>query len=368
MDNARRLATAVTIARRCVAAVGRDASPDENTADGTVLADAMAFADITASLVEKTRERLDIPDLAPTHRVDILAEWAWPIHTAMLSARPLPAALAEIRDEVEDELQAQGGLVADSLDALDGQVYALTALRVALEFQSQGKLDEAKEWLRLGRESGHLPGKPVNRTRRLTIIGVSLALPVALVVWLIARSGGDPEPPSLPYSMSDYAPACDGKAFPAAPAYAGAAPHNTVVLTAADDDHLPTSQKWALLDTVQSGMDVMKFSRAWRPDEARTVQAVACVDLVRQSDLVQVCNYRHSRDLIRTSLPTQISMFRGYFTVTVIEVRTARRLHHVEVTGDRAVCPQTVALDTSSVHTELTADQLKSAIGHLIDG
>ncbi|MEO3826898.1 hypothetical protein [Actinomadura sp. B10D3] len=348
--------------------MGRDASPGDGTADGTVLADVTAFAEIDASLLDKTRERLSTQELSPSRRVDILTDWAWPIQRAMLSTLPLPDTLAEIRDEVESELQARGG-VAEWLDAVNGEVYVWAASRTALEFQRQGRWDEAGTWLRLARESGHLPSKPVNRQRRLTIIGASLAIPVALVAWLIARSGGgDPEPPPLPISTSDYAPACDGKAFPGAPAYAGAAPHNTVVLTAADDDKLPTSQKWAPLDTVRSGLDVTEFSRAWRPDDARAVQAVACVDLVRQSELAKVCNYRPLQDLIRTGLPTRISMFRGYFTITVIEVRTARRLHHVEVAGEKAVCPQTVAMNTSSVHTELTADQLKSAIGHLIDG
>lgn len=367
MDNARRLAIAVTIARRCVAAVGRDARPGDETADGAVLSAVTAFAEINAALLDTTREKLGRPELPRTDRVDILAQWAWPIHAAMLSGRSLPGALDEIRREVVAESAERGGHVADSLDDLDGQVYAVTAVRTASELQVQGNWDEAGEWVRLARESGHLPRKPVNRTRRLTVIGAALAVPVVLVIWLIARSGGDPEPPALPLSITDYAPACDGKAFPTAPAYAGAAPHNTVVLTAADDDHLPTSEKWALLDTVQTGEDVMKFSRAWRPDQTRTVQAVACVDLVSQSEQVRACHYRDARDLIRTGLPTQVFMFRGHFTITVIEVRTARRLHRVEVPGEKADCPQTVPANTGSIHTELTADQLKSAIGRFID-
>jgi len=113
--------------------------------------------------------------------------------------------------------------------------------------------------------------------------------------------------------------------------------------------------------------NVRKFSPAWKPEQARTVQAVACVTRVGQSDRVDVCHYRSTQDLIRTGLPRQVFLYRGRFVITVVEVRTARQLHRVEVLGDKAECPQTLPANTVSTHTELTADQLKSAIGHLID-
>lgn len=371
MDNAQRLVTAVTIARRCVAAAGRGARPGDDDADGAVLADVTAFAgrDLDTGLLSRTRERLSEPVLSPSDRVDLLVQWTWPIHTAMLAGRPLPTALEEMRQEVETETRNHGGTVTDLLDDLDGQAFASTAVRMAGEAQRRGEWDESGDWLRLARASGRLPREPGSPGKRLAVVGAALLIPVALAVWLVARSGGGgPDTPPLPYSPIDLASACDGKAFPAATGYAGAAPHDTVVVTTAGGTTGSSSKKWVPLDTVNSGSDVMKFSRAWRPDETRKVQAVACVTVTSQPGIVDECHYRSSRDLIQTSMPQQIFMYKGRFTITVVEARSARPLHRVEVTGEKADCPRTLPADTVSTHTDLTADQLKTAIGHLIDG
>lgn len=356
MDEALRLAVAATVAERCVAAVRNDAEPGDGTAEGALLSDVVAFTEnaVGAETLHRTCEL--VQEQAPA-QPDVLLLWAEPVHQALLSSRPLPASLREIRREVD---LASDGSPADDLDQRGKEVFARLAVLQAAEAQRRGDWDTAGMWLRLHARSGWegAAPRPRDRRRRRAIIGAALVLPVALVAGLVVLLQG-PDGPELPYSPHAYGPVCRGEKYRDAPAYSGAAPHDTVVLmvTGNQAEPIPTF-------TDDSGP---KFSGAWSPDEPSTVQAVACVEPTRRTGTVERCPYRTGQGGIGAR-PAEIPMVRTDYTITLIEARTGRRLHRVQVPGERAECPASVPVGTSRLDTEPTDQQYITALGRFIDG
>ncbi|GAA4705723.1 hypothetical protein [Phytohabitans rumicis] len=345
MEPAVRLAWAATIACRLVEALGRGARPGDGTPDGALVAAAQAYlGDVGADEFDEFRDVLR--RLARTDRNLAAAalDWTGLIDRRLASGGELPPPLAELVTGVEPA----------TLDPLAQAVYAQATAR---EQAAPHPLFGATERRPAPPRSPHV--------RQAVIVAAAALIPVALMVWLAVRSLGPPES-DLPSTVSELSAACEGTVFPDAPAYAGAAPHPTVVF--ATDYNLRLGGAWGRPPAILDEKNNALFSNAWRSNDPGEVQAVACIEVDQtQQNTIDTCNYTDPRRVGFAQPPVPLPMYRGEFTVTLYETRTGRQIHQAHISGEVTECPEKLPITASSVYTEPSAQQYVDAIGQYVD-
>ncbi|WP_127501780.1 hypothetical protein [Actinoplanes solisilvae] len=150
-----------------------------------------------------------------------------------------------------------------------------------------------------------------------------------------------PKPSTTPVrNGDDLGKVCAGWYFPGAPRYAGKAPHQ-ISIGVRDQAQEPAHRVKAALDVPYTLKE--KTRAAWMPSNPAKSQLMACVTLSGVGSAVKTC-------------PPKLTLKRGTYALTVIEVATGRKLVQRQVTGDVVRCPNAVPLGTGDTIATTVSD------------
>ncbi|WP_250007408.1 hypothetical protein [Actinoplanes sp. M2I2] len=137
----------------------------------------------------------------------------------------------------------------------------------------------------------------------------------------------------------DLSRVCEGWYYPAAPRYAGRAPHPISV--GVRDQPSETSHRIKAAVEVPYTVEE-KVRSAWTPAPAKA-QLVACVTLIRTGAAVKKC--------------PGVSVVRAVHSLAVHEVATGRKLLDKQLDGDVLRCPNAVPLGTGGTVPAAVSDR-----------
>lgn len=150
-------------------------------------------------------------------------------------------------------------------------------------------------------------GQP--RPKRVPTAGVSVIIVVFVVLVFGACAVG------TRFDVGDYAAMCASpRTFAEAADYTENGPSPVAVVGALD------------------GVTGYDGSARWHPDEASSVQLVACLSQVRTGELVGTCRYAPGRG---QPVGRTLNLFRAVYRVTVYEAATGSRLTTADIEGAR---------------------------------